>query len=97
MPQAVVNRPSREPCRLDHALGRAAECPESACPFWEPGGAVVEGRCAFDRLDLASRRQLAEELAGLRTVLLAAAGAEERNEARRTFYRLLNEGAGFDG
>jgi len=24
----------------------------AGCPFWEPGGAVLSGRCAFERLDL---------------------------------------------
>ena len=42
-------------CALEQTMGRVVACPESECPFWEPGGAVLPGRCAFDRLDLGGR------------------------------------------
>jgi hypothetical protein len=41
-------------CRLNQALAVAEECSEEVCPFWEPGGAVLPGRCAFEGLDLAA-------------------------------------------
>jgi hypothetical protein len=79
------------PCRLNEALGVTEECPEEACPFWEPGGAVVAGGCALERLDLSGRRDLAEYLLRLRAGLHTAETSEER-EAHRLFFRRLNEG-----
>jgi hypothetical protein len=67
-------------CRLEEIAGRAAPCPEAGCPFWEPGGAVLEGRCAFERLDLDGRPQVAAELIGVRLLLESAVSeAEERH------------------
>jgi hypothetical protein len=64
-------------CRLNEALGVTEECPEEACPFREPGGAVVAGRCAFDeRLDLSGRRDMAGFLMQIRGGL----GTEQTNE-----------------
>jgi hypothetical protein len=56
-------------CRLHEALGRDEACPEEPCPFWEPGGAVVEARCAFERLDLSGRPDFARWLLGIRRKL----------------------------
>ena len=80
-------------CRLNEALGVAEECPEEVCPFWEPGGAVLPGRCAFEGLDLAGRRDLAGFLLRIRAGLHTADSSEER-DARRLFFRRLNEGRG---
>jgi hypothetical protein len=87
-----MNETSR-PCRLSDALGVTEECPEGACPFWEPGGAVLEGRCAFERLDLSGRRDLADFLLLLRADLRAVETNDER-ETRVRLLRRLNEGRG---
>ncbi len=34
---------------LEHTLGRVEECPRGGCPFWEPGGAVLEPGCQLER------------------------------------------------
>lgn len=81
------------PCRLNEALGVAEECPEEACPFWEPGAAVLAGRCTFEGLDLSGRGDLAAYLLRLRADLRTAETNEER-EMRRLFYRRLNAGRG---
>ena len=80
-------------CRLNEALGVAEECPEEACPFWEPGGAVLSGRCAFEGLDLGGRRDLAGFLLRIREGLHSAETGAKR-EAHRLFFRRLNEGCG---
>ena len=79
-------------CRIQYTLGRVEECPEDACPFWEPGGAALEGRCAAGRLDLADRPEVAEWLLRIRKQLESAGTREEEDEARRLFYRLLSTG-----
>ncbi|HEY8706029.1 MAG TPA: hypothetical protein VIL98_14845 [Gaiellaceae bacterium] len=78
-------------CRLDALTGREQLCPESTCPFWEPGGAVLAGRCAFERLDLAGRPALVAELVRLREQLDAAASGDEESRARHLYHQLLNE------
>jgi hypothetical protein len=78
-------------CALDHAVGRSAPCPESDCPFWEPGGAVLPGRCAFERLDLSRWPGVASELLQVREMLKPAVSAESEREARHRFHHLLNE------
>jgi len=78
------------PCRLDALAGGESLCPEEGCPFWEPGGAVLEGRCAFERLDLAGRPALVSELLRVRERLGArAAGKDAR--ALHLYHQLLNE------
>ncbi len=77
-------------CPLDASVGRPRECPELACPFWEPGGALVEGRCAFERLDLAGRPELVTELLHVREQL-ASASSEEERDAWRRYHHVLND------
>jgi hypothetical protein len=79
-------------CRIAAAAGRDEACPERACPFWEPGGAALEGRCAVDRLDLDERVDVAAWLLGLRTRLEAAGTGEEADRARRELYALIDTG-----
>ncbi len=79
-------------CKLQYAVGRVEECPESACPFWDPGGAVLEGRCAVDRLDLVGRPDVADWLVRIRKRLESPTTDADAEEARRLFYRLLNTG-----
>lgn len=77
------------PCRLEALAGRERPCPEDACPFWEPGGAVLEGRCALEQVDLAGRSAVVSELLHLRDRLHAT--AVEEQQARGLYRRLLNE------
>jgi hypothetical protein len=79
-------------CKLQYAVGRVEECPEAACPFWEPGGAALEGRCAVERLDLADRPEVASWLLRIRKQLESAGSQAEEDQARRLFYRLLSTG-----
>jgi len=78
-------------CALEHAVGRSAPCPESDCPFWEPGGAVLPGQCAFERLDLSGRPDAARELLRIRELLESPLSAEAEGDARHLFHRLLNQ------
>jgi hypothetical protein len=75
-------------CQLQYTVGRLEPCPEEQCPFWEPGGAVLEGRCAFDQLDVGDNPELASWLLRVRKRLEAAKAVEEDPRARRLFYRL---------
>jgi hypothetical protein len=79
-------------CKLQDAAGRVEECPEAACPFWEPGGAALQGRCAVERLDLAGRPEVASWLLRIRKQLESADSGAKEEQARRLFYRLLNTG-----
>jgi hypothetical protein len=71
--------------------GRAQPCPEERFPFWEAGGAVLEGRCAFDRLDRSDGLELAAWHLRIRRMLEAASKPEHEQHAWRLFDRLLNE------
>jgi hypothetical protein len=71
-------------CRIKLALSEVEACPQGACPFWEPGGAVLEAGCGLERLQLElDRPDLAEYLVGLRHALETARDSREREEARR--------------
>lgn len=77
-------------CRLDSLAGTTTLCTEGDCPFWEPGGAVLDGRCAFEGLDLLRRPAVVSELLRLREEL-AAATPGEGGTALHGYRRLLNE------
>jgi hypothetical protein len=79
-------------CRLDELAGVTTPCTEDACPFWEAGGAVLEGRCAFERLDLLRRPAVVSELLRLREELTAAKPRDR--SAVHSYHRLLNESGG---
>ena len=81
-------------CRLDASAGHERRCPEKECPFWEPGGAVVEGRCAFDQLDLSGRHDLVSELTRVRELLDAATPGAHESAAWHEYRRVLNESGG---
>ena len=59
-------------CRLQYTVGRVEDCPEDRCPFWEPGGRVVEGRCVFEALDVGDNPEFASWLLRIRRRLEAA-------------------------
>jgi len=78
-------------CSLEAAVGRAEACPEGACPFWEPGGAVLNGRCAVEELGVPADADLAAWLLEIREKLGAASSKEEEHAMRSVFHQLLND------
>jgi hypothetical protein len=63
-------------------------CPEERCPFWEPGGAVVDGTCVIERLGVDVRRaDLAGYLLETRERLEQARNRAETEQAHREFSR----------
>ncbi len=79
-------------CRIAAAIGRAEPCSENGCPFWEPGGAALEGRCAVERLDLHGRDDVPELLLRLRARLGEAVTTADAERARRELYALIDTG-----
>jgi hypothetical protein len=77
-------------CRLEAAVGKAEECPEDACPFWEPGGAALHGRCAVDELGVVPDA-VAGWLLEIREKLAAASSEDEQRTMRTVFHKLLND------
>ncbi|MDX6412922.1 MAG: hypothetical protein QOH23_332 [Gaiellaceae bacterium] len=41
---------AERPCSLQNGIGVLEFCTCGCCPFWEPGGAVVEGGCLTERI-----------------------------------------------
>src|SRR5262249_7058992 len=80
-------------CTLETAVGKIEACPEGACPFWEPGGAALDGRCAFEQLDIEADEQLAAWLLDIRERLASAESTAAADAAHRLFSHLLNESA----
>ena len=85
---AAESETAAKRCALQDAAGRVEACPRGGCPFWEEGGAVVEGGCAIERLsfDLARRPELAQYLLEIRLGL--ARGRRRGEETRGLFYLL---------
>lgn len=77
-------------CRLAASAKRNEAC-RATCPFWEPGGAVLDGRCAFEHVDLQGRGALVVELLELRQRLLEPGVETNDGELRHVFHRVLNE------
>jgi hypothetical protein len=86
--------PARRLCRLKVIAGTPELCPEAECALWEPGGAALGGRCAFEQIDLEGRPEFAAWLLGVREALESNAQQAQDNETRRLFNRLLNESQG---
>jgi hypothetical protein len=80
-------------CSLEAAVGKWEACPRGACPFWEPGGAALDGRCAFEQLDVAADADLAAWLLDLRERLATAESTAATDEVHRLFSHLLNDSA----
>ena len=85
-----MGRDTSRHCSLEQAVGRTVACPAGDCAFWEPGGAVLPGRCAFEHLDLSGRSGVAAELLRIRG-LLERSASEDAEEVRHLYHRLLNE------
>jgi hypothetical protein len=88
----AIDNPTRL-CSLEAAVGELEACPEDSCPFWEPGGAALGGRCAFEQLDVTADAALAEWLLELRKRLASAESTVAVDEAHTLFSHLLNESA----
>ena len=80
-------------CTLETAVGRTKACPEGACPFWEPGGAALGGRCAMEELGIVPDAPLAAWLLEIRAKLENASSEEEERAMRGIFHHLLNDSA----
>jgi hypothetical protein len=78
-------------CSLEATLGRARACPADACPFWEPGGAALGGRCAIDELGVPADPALATWLLEIREKLENASSEDEERAMRSAFHHLLND------
>jgi hypothetical protein len=76
-------------CRLKETLGEREVC-TARCAFWEPGGAALPGRCAFESLDLSSRREVAADLLAVRRELEALQEDDDERDLRALFHRPLN-------
>jgi hypothetical protein len=77
-------------CTLEAAVGKAGACPEKRCPFWEPGGAALGGRCAVEDLGLVADVPLATYLHELRAKLETASSEDEQQARRSAFHQLLS-------
>jgi hypothetical protein len=80
-------------CTLEAAVGKLEACPEGGCPFWEPGGAALGGRCAFEELDVEADEALATWLLEIRTRLASAESTAAADEVHTLFSHLLNDAA----
>lgn len=78
-------------CLLEAAVGKVEACPEGGCPFWEPGGAALGGRCPFEKLE--ADGALATWLLEIRERLASAESTAAADEARSLFSHLLNDSA----
>ena len=56
-------------CRIEGVLGHAEACPGARCPFWDPGRAVLAGRCAFAKVDIETDPEVAALLMQVREML----------------------------
>jgi hypothetical protein len=76
-------------CQVKLTLGEVEACPQGACPFWEPGGAVLESGCGLERLHLElDRSELATYFDELRRAMEEARDDAERQAARQAFAAL---------
>jgi hypothetical protein len=80
-------------CSLEATVGKLEACPEGACPFWEPGGAALAGRCAFEELDITADAALANWLLEIRERLASSESTVAADAARSLFLHLLDGSA----
>jgi hypothetical protein len=77
-------------CSLEVAVGKNGICPEETCPFWEPGGAALSGRCAVEELGGLTDAPVATWLLEIREKLFAASSEEDERAMHAVFHQLLN-------
>jgi len=87
----MASQGKRRLCSLEAAIGKKHTCPEDACPFWEPGGAVLAGQCAFERLDVTKDIPLAAWLVEIRERLAATGSVADADALRSLYEQLLDE------
>ena len=87
----MITQHTHRLCSLEAAVGKREACPEDGCPFWEPGGAALDGRGAFDQLGITADAALAAWLLEIRRRLEAESSVEEVRTMRSAFLHLLNE------
>jgi hypothetical protein len=87
----VATKQTTPLCSLVTTVGKPEACPEGACPFWEPGGAALGGRCAVEELGALPDVALATWLLEIRESLEAASSEEEEHAMRSAFRHLLND------
>ena len=75
-------------CALQYAAGRVEACPRARCPFWEPGGAVLEDGCLIERLGLDLERRPDRSHALLELRVAVDEGRADPPGTRQLFYRL---------
>ena len=85
------------PCRFQYVASLVGGCPDDRCPLWQPGDNVFGGDCVYDELNVPDRPTFEAWLLHLRAELGRAHTADERNELRQLFYRLLNESTRAEG
>lgn len=73
-------------------LGDGERCTRSDCLYWEPGGATVWGRCAFENVDLRRQPDLVAALRRIRDQTEDDRSAEDEAQLRHLFHRLLSQG-----
>jgi len=78
-------------CSLAATVGKPEACAEAACPFWDPGGAALGGRCAVEHLGVVADAALAQWLLEIRERLAVASSEEEERAIRSAFHHLLND------
>jgi hypothetical protein len=86
----MASGPSTHLCSLEAVVGRLEACSEGACPFWEPGGAALGGRCAFEQLDIMADAALANWLLEIRERLASSESTVAADAARSLFLHLLD-------
>lgn len=87
----MTTQHTRRLCSLEAAVGKSKACAEDACPFWEPGGAALGGRCAFEQLDITADASLAAWLLEIRGRLEDGSSVEAERTMRAAFHHLLND------
>jgi hypothetical protein len=88
--EAMTATEARECSLRLTAEGTAEPCPGKRCPFWEPGGAVLESRCFIETLGVeATRLDVASYLLDVRTQIEAAEDCAAHEAAHREFSRRI--------
>jgi hypothetical protein len=85
-----VNQIEQKHCVLRAEMGASEFCTQARCAFWEPGGAVVEGGCAIERLGFYFLGpDVARYLLETRECLEQARDLSEAEAAHRRFARRI--------
>ncbi len=72
-------------CVLEAAAGVVEPCDGPSCPFWEPGGAMLQETCAVERLGILAIPAAVECFRETRRELELDATSSARRQAFRRF------------